>query len=315
MFREKIPASQLGAWLFAGMTPVLIQHLGGDSWVWVGVLGATGGVLSACLWRHEWEMTPWQAALSLVYTIIVIGTLLHRCDESWPHGDSYPAVPLFILGLAAWSAQKGPSAAARVGTVLFWAVLIMYLIVFGAGVRNVQLQWLVPHWTLPDATGLLVFLIPCAAACLLQPEKKWSARITMPVVFAVAAALITAGVMSVPVAQRVEDAFYEMTRSISLGGVAKRFEALISAGMTVGWFALISLLLSICGVLIQRIFTGWGRTGVWFAAAAAAGWLLCGLHIPGWFLLTGGALFWVVIPFLTQGLGSIKKSKKSENNA
>lgn len=315
MFREKIPARQLSAWLFAGMTPVLIQYLGGSSWTWVAVLGATGVLLSALVWRRGWEVRRWQAALTLFYTIIVIGTLLHRCDETWPRGNSYPAVPLTVLALAAWSAQKGPSAAARVGAVLFWAVLLMYLVVFGAGVRNVQLRWLIPQWTLPDAVGILIFLIPCAAACLLKPEGKWSARLSMPVAFAVAAALITTGVMSPPVAQRVEDAFYEMSRSISLGGVAKRFEALISAGMTVGWFALTNLLLTICGALIQKILTGWGKAGVWFAAVAAAGWMLCGLHIPGWILLLTGALFWVAIPVLAQGLEAIKKSKKSENNA
>lgn len=315
MFRERIPASQLSAWLFAAMTPVLIQYLAGESWVWVTVLGVTGLTLCVPLWRWGWSDRHWQSVLALIYTILAIGSLLHRCHESWPRGDSYPAVPLMVLALSTWAAQKGIAAAARVGAVLFWAVLLMYLVVFGAGVRNVQLRWLQPQWSFPDALGLLVFLIPAAAACLLKPEGAWSARLAMPVVFVIAASCITVGVMSVPVARGAEDAFYEMSRSISLGGVAKRFEAVISAGMTVGWFAVTTLLLSVCGALTQKICTGWGRAGVWLGAVGAAGWLLCGLHIPGWMMLAGGVLFWVVIPVLTQGLGLRKKSKKSENNA
>lgn len=315
MFREKIPSAQLSAWLFAGMTPVLIQLLGGSSWTWLIVAGTAGVVIALCVWRLGWEPTQWQASLLLLYNIIVIGSLLHQCDESWPVGNSYPAVPLIVLALAAWSAQKGPSAAARVGAVLFWVVLIMYLVAFGAGVKDVQLRWLKPRWDVPDAMGLLIFLLPSAAACLLRPNTKGGVRLMLPAVFTVAAAIITVGVLSAPVAMRLGNSFYEMSRSISIAGVARRFEALISAGMTVGWFALLSLLLSICGLCVQRLFAGWGRTGVWVGALLSGGWMLCGLHIPGWILRFGGALFWGAMPVLTQGLGRIKKSKKSENNA
>lgn len=315
MFREKIPAAQLSAWLFAGMTPVLIQLLSGSSWVWLIVAGTASVVIALCVWRLSWEPTRWQAAILLLYNIIVIGSLLHHCDESWPVGNSYPAVPLIVLALAAWSAQKGPSAAARVGAVLFWVVLIMYLVVFGAGVKDVQLRWLKPEWNTPDALGLLVLMVPTVAASLLKPNSKGSVRLMLPAVFVVAAAMITVGVLSAPVAMRLDNPFYEMSRSISIAGVARRFEAVISAGMTVGWFALLSLLLSICGLCAQKFFEGLGRGGVWVGALLSGGWMLCGLHIPGWILLFSGALFWGAMPVLTQGLGIIKKSKKSENNA
>lgn len=315
MFREKIPARQLSAWLFAAMTPVLIQFMSGGAWVWVAIAGGLGLLISAWIWQTGWEPERWQTPLLLIYIIIVLGTILRQCDESWPIGNSYPAVPLIVFALAAWSAQKGPAAAARVGAVLFWAVLLMYLAVLGAGAGNVQLRWLKPQRDVPDGLGMLIFLVPSAAASLLRPEGKWNVRLSLPVIFTIAAAVITSGVLSPSVASKVENAFYEMSRSISLGGVAKRFEALISAGMTVGWFALTSLFLSLCGNLFQRLFAGWGKAGVWIAALLAAGWMLCGLHIPSFLLLITGVVFWGVVPVLTQGLGQRKKSKKSENNA
>lgn len=308
MFREKIPARQLSAWLFTGLTPVTIQILGGSSWTWVGIAGIAGGAAAFCVWRSGWEPKRWQCPLLILYIIIVVGQLVSGAAGSWPAGDSYPAVPLILLALAAWSAQKGPSAAARVGAVLFWFILIMYLAVFGAGAKDVRVEWLKPQWAMPDGTGLLLFLVPSVAVCLLRRGEKWGPRLILPAVFTFCAVLITAGVLSPAVAGKVEGAFYEMSRSINLAGVARRFEALISAGMTVGWFALLSFFLTVCGALVQRFLEGWGKAGVWISALSAAVWMLCGLHISGWFLLIAGAVFWVAMPILTQGLEKRKKS-------
>lgn len=308
MFREKIPSRQLSAWLFAGLTPVLIQLLSGSSWAWIGIAGLISVLINCFVWRTEWEPKRWQSALILLYIIIVLGQLVSRAAGSWPVGNSYPAVPLILLALAAWSAQKGPSAAARVGAVLFWFVLIMYLVAFGAGIKDIELKWLKPDWQIPDAMGLLLLLTPAGAVCLLRSDEKWGARLILPAILTLCAALITVGVLSPAVAAKLENPFYEMSRSIHLAGVARRFEALISAGMTVGWFALVNLFLTICGTLFGQILEGWGRTGVWICAIAAATWMLCGLHISECILLIVGAVFWVAMPILTQGLGKIKKS-------
>lgn len=307
MFREKIPYPQLTAWLFAGMTPVLIQLFSGSPWTWVAIAGIIGVVLTMLVWRSGWQPSKWQCPLIFIYIVVFVGQLLSSAAQSWPKGDA-TAVPLILLLVAAWSAQKGPSAAARTGAVLFWAVLILYLAVFAAGLGDITCSWLLPRWELPDGYGLAVLLVPSFAVCLLGTGRKSVARLSLPVLFPVVGALITAGALSPEVASSLGNPFYEMTRSISLLGVARRFEALISAAMTVGWFALMSMLLTVCGVLTQKIFPGRGRSGVWLAAAAAAGVLLCGLHIPAIFMTLVGAVFWVVVPLITQGLVSEKKS-------
>lgn len=307
MFREKIPSRQLTAWLFAGIAPVSIQLLSSGSWIWVAAAGAVSVVLTLCLWQTPWEPRKWQSTILYVYIVLLLSQLLPYAAQSWPTGNA-TAVPLILLALAAWSAQKGVSAAARVGAVLFWAVLIVYLGVFGAGAKDVRWQWLQPRLDIPNPVGFTVLLIPAASTCLLAPDRKNGPRLLLPAVFALAAAIITSGVLSPEVAGNTPNAFYEMTRSINLLGIARRFEALISAGMTVGWFALLSLSLSICGSLAQKIFESKGRLGVWAGALAAAAMALCGLHISGWILFAGGAVFWVAIPLLTQGLEKRKKS-------
>lgn len=309
MFREKIPPRQLSAWLLTGLIPVLIQLLSGASWVWVAVAVAASLVLTLIMWHKGWELRKWQCPFLFIYIVVLLSQLLPLAAQSWPVGNSDPAVPLILLLLAAWSARKGPSAAARVGVTLFWAVLLLYLIVLCAGTKDAQLHWLKPQWNAPDALALTLLLLPAASACLLMGNTgARSARLFLLPLLLTTAAMITAGVLSPDVASDTPNAFYEMTRSIDLFGVASRFEPLISAGMTVGWFALMSILLTLCGVAAHKIFAGLGEGGVWLAAIAAAISRLCGLHIPGWIMLLSGTVFWVAMPLLTQGLDLRKKS-------
>ena len=308
MFREKISAPQLGAWLFAAMVPVGLQLLGSTPWIWVAGSGLFSLLLASSLWRSPREVSRLESGLLFIYVSVLMGQLLHETAQSWPVGNSDPAVPLILLGLAAWSAQKGPGAAARVGAVLFWVVLGLYLAVFAAGVKDVKLSWLKPDLYEPDWLGLTVFLLPWAGSGLLKTRGTPGRHGWLTVAFVLAGTLITAGVLSPAMAVGSANAFYDMSRSLDLLGVARRFEALICAGATVGWFALLSIFLTLCGSYAQKVFPGRGRAGVWAAAGAAAGWKLCGLHINPIYLLLAGTVFWVVVPLLAQGLGKIKKS-------
>ena len=308
MFREKIPPRQLGAWLFAAVVPVAIQIMGGDAWFGVTCAAALVFVMALILWRQPREVTKWEGVFLLLYIVVLTGELLRGAAQCWPTGNGDPAVPLVLLGLAAVSAKKGLSAAARVGAVLFWAVLGIYTVVFLAGGRDMQPEWLQLRWSVPDLMGLTVLLIPCGAAQLLEKGGNPGGHGLLGTVVISAGAIMTVGVMSPDLAEAMPDAFYEMCRSLDLWGIARRFEALICAGMTVGWFALLSLLLSLCGSYVQKIYPKLGGAPVWLCAAAAALWKLCGLHINAGFLLLTGAVFWVGIPLLTQGLEKIKKS-------
>ena len=308
MFREKIPSRQLCAWLFAGMVPVLIQLLSGGSWIWIAILGTASVSLTLLVWHTGWEPVKWLCPFLFMYIVLLLSQLLGAVSNIWPTGEREPWVGLILMAVAAWSAQKGTSAAARVGTVLFWAVLILYLTVFVAGTKEVNLPWLAPQWNLPDEMGLTVLFVPPLSVCLLKADAQKGTRMFLVPLFTVAAALLTTGILSPEIAVNTPNAFFEMSRSINLFGAVHRFEAVICAGMTVGWFALLSLLLSACSVLIEKILPQRGRVGLWLAAIGSAGVQLCGLHIRPFILLILGAVFWVAIPLLTQGLEKIKKS-------
>ena len=307
MFREEIPARQLAAWLCAAMIPVLVQLLAGVSWVWVLLAGLMSVLVVWIVWRSGAREYPkWLWASQLLFTIVLLGQLLEKTGESWPTGHQI-VVPLILLAVAAWSVLKGPSAAARVGGVLFWFIIIMYLAVFGAGVREVELEWLKPELSGVSWLGFALLLLPAGATALRRPGEKWGVRLVLPAVFALAASLITIGVLS-PLAAGKGNAFYELSRSLNLLGIARRFEAVVSAAMTVGWFALISMLLTFCGKHFEKLFDGHGKVGVFVGAALSGAWALCGLHIKPWIVCVCAAVFWVLPPLLAQGIDARKKS-------
>ncbi|MBQ7346302.1 MAG: hypothetical protein IJW45_09635 [Oscillospiraceae bacterium] len=304
MFREKIPGKQLGGWIFAALVPVVIQLGAGGSWVETGVAALACGGAVWLVWRFGAQRIRWLCLPRLVLTVVMVGVLVSNSAFSWP-GDNYPAVPLILLALAGWSAWKGPSAAARVGCVLFWFVLLMYLVVFGAGLGSVKVGWLRPWWRGVDLEVVLLLLVPALAMVLLRSEERWSGRVALPGAFLVAASVLVSGVMSPALA---EEGFYEMSKGLELLGVVSRFEAVISAGMTLGWFSLLSLLLSVCGRLAEELRKGWGRWGVVAGATGGAVWMLCDLSISMGVMAVLVTIFWVLLPLLEQGVGREKKS-------
>lgn len=237
-----------------------------------------------------------------------MGELLPLAAQIWPGGDQYPAVPLLILALAAWSAQKGPTASARVGCVLFWFVLIMYLAVLGIGISSVKWKWIAPQSGPVRPLAALLLLIPAGAAAVKKERSGWKPRLLLPGLLLLSASMITFGVLSAKLAAGSENAFFDLSRSLEIAGTARRFEAVISAGMTVGWFSLLSLCLVLCAQSAGRIHERAARPAVYLAAAMSAGYMLLKTPISETFLLILGAVFWVVLPLLTQGIEKLKKS-------
>lgn len=306
MFSEKIPSKQLGSWLFATLTPILIQFLSSTPWYWIVLFGVTSWVVTAMVVRFD---TPpkWLRVAQAVFLIILLGELLGCSADSWQTGNRYPAVPLLILGLATWSAQKGVEAAARVGCVLFWAVLLLYGVVLTAGVGEIEYNWFVFTEAPPNWQGILLLLTPVIAVTL-QKKEKTPGKMILTVAFVLLASIVTAGVLSPMNATQTENAFYYMSRGLKLADVLSRFEAFLSAAMTAGWFGLCSLYLSVIASHAETIFQGCGRGVIIIAAIVTAGWMLCGLHISAVVLTIIASVFWVVLPILAQGIVKRKKS-------
>lgn len=308
MYSEGIPGGQLAAWVFVAVVPTAIQLTAGASWLSV-LLTVLICLFCTCLvWR--WGITPTTksyAAAMWMLMAILLGVLSQEAIKCWSQGG-HVAVPLILLVLALWSAWKGPAAAAGIGCVLFWLFLILYLVLFAGGLNEIQLRWLKPTQTNVEGLGCVLLLVPAAAAIHLNKRECIKSRVFLIGLFCVLGSIITVGVLSPQVAANKEYAFYEMARSLTLLGQARRFEAVLSAGTTIGWFTMMCLCLTICGKVAENISSGWGGKGMVLAAALAAVCVLLRLQIPGVILLLFAGLLWVLIPISAQGMRGIKKS-------
>lgn len=306
MYSEKISPAQLTAWLFAATVPTAIQLSSGDGWV--GVLLAV--LLSLlCVWlRWKWGVTPEgriYAGAMWIFLVVLVGVLSKESAQCWPTG-SHVAVPLSLLALAAWSAWKGNRAAAAAGSVLFGLILLLYLLLFGSGISEVQMKWLKPTGQGVDAQSWLLLLTPAIAAIHLKSKEGLHPRLVLTGIICVMASVITVGVLSPTVAAGDTYPFYQMIRNIRILGQARRFEAVVSASTTIGWFSLISFYLSTAGEMAEQIRPGWRRKGILLAAGGAGGVLLWNVRLPGMFFLVLSAILWVLVPIMA----SVKEDRK-----
>ncbi len=309
MFRKDVPGAQMQAWIFVAMTAPLAQKLSGCGWVFAAIAGV---ICSVIVWGAvrltagaDWK--PWFCAVEVIWLAIALAICAGEAAGSWPMGDAWPVVPLVMLALAGWSAQKGPQVASRVAGVLFFLILIGYVPIFGAGAGQADWGELLPRWGRDDGTAGFWLLMPGVAAFLPWQKRRMGKALAGTVAFGIIAAGITCGVLTPALAQMVDTPFYEMSRSLSLLGMAERFEALVCALLTVGWYAALSLLLSAGGCLFGRIWKGKEPVGVWCLTLAAAAAVLCRLRTWGLLPAIGAAVFWIALPMLAGGLKKVEK--------
>ena len=169
-------------------------------------------------------------------------------------------------------------------------------------------MWLRPAKGTEPWLIIPLLLTPVGVIPLLKEKERRITGLPLIGIFVLLASVITLGVLSPMVAANTDNAFYEMTRSLSILETARRFEAVISAAMTVGWFALMSLYLTLCGHWAEEIKPGGRKTGIVLGAVVSGVLTLCDLHIDGRILAVWTTVFWVATPLITQGIDKQKKS-------
>lgn len=306
MCGETITHKRLWAWLTVAMSAPLAHFSGGS---WLGLLALEAACLGVCglLPRGVQDVKNSRivCCVEVVWTAVLLSQLIPASAGYWPGEKSEIIIPTALLALGAYSCGKRPS---RVAGVLFGVLVIMYIPVVAAGVKDVELRWLVPKSMAVSVWLVPVLLLPATGRFLTGADDggKWNFGILL---FGVALWMLTTGVLSPAVEEQVQTPFRELSRSLTIGA-ASRFESLISVVVTLGWFALASYLIH-CGAHFGEGLGVSKNLSSWLIALASFLMLLWDVRIKPEIAAGFAAFAWIILPVLW----SKKTWKKREKSA
>ena len=301
------------AWLIASVTAPLAVFAGGSSWpvVLAAVLACGAANLAVVRYcKKRCEVNRIISVIEWLWLCIYLGGIAAYSGNCWQEGSAYPVVPLVLVLLGCISAQSGGAQASKTGAVLLWLVVAVLGLVIGAGTKDIKLEWLKPGTGL-KSEEILLLLTPCVMVFMPVDKPRGVLRALLWIgVVTVAASLWINGAMSQKIAAQVKDPLYEFSKSISLLGTVKRFEAVVSCGITAGRFCLFSLILSTAGHIAENVKADLGKKAVWGCGIAASAGMLLGQIRLGIIAAVVSAVLWVLIPVLI--CWSEKRCEKKE---
>ena len=302
MYCNKKEEKQHTLWTMAALLAPLTQAASNCSWP---AAACTGVICVLLCWslEHfgvEGTSSKWIGAVQWLWMLLVVSEFLHWTMLCWPNHRSYHTVPLVLLSMAALASARGKETSSVSAAVLFWFTAVLLGVVLLSGIREVEIMNLKLEWKMQTAHLITVLLIP-AMGMGLGYEKREGKRL----LYAVAVAAVTGGVLSMQMVEEMEAPFYEMSRTLKFLGMGQRFESLAAAGMMLGYYILFTYLLSV----MANVWDVGKENGksVWISAVFAAMVFISGMRMNSKLLALGTILIWVLIPALEKSVKIMKK--------
>lgn len=173
-----------------------------------------------------------EAVAELVWTGVVLGSLIGVSGANWPGNRSEIVVPLGILPLALISGRGERSE--QTCATLFRIVMIPGILVLVKLIGTAELKWMAPepgNWT----PGLVVSLLYPALNGAVGGTKVRTAWYTA-LLAGLLALMIQSGIGMIP-AENMDSPLYELGRCVGTGG----FEIIVSVLLTFGWYGFASI--------------------------------------------------------------------------
>ena len=296
MSTNEITTKHLIVWIISSMIGAIVFCADGN---WIGTL-IGGSVVSLLVWLSLRLGDHWNGSVyrivQCIWLSVVLSQLLGYSADCWPTGErTFPVVPLSLLTLATISAHKGSECTAKGVCVLFWIMAGLLGIVVISGIPELNLAFLEPRNALVKPQILFLYLLPSLTGFF-----KYKIKSVYPfgvlIVFGVCISVWICGILSQQIANVAVWPFYESAKSVQFLNIAKRLESLVSAGVTIGNYALYSLLLCAAGNIGERF--GKRRAAVNLSSVTAAGFMLLNVKIDDSFLIIASGFLWVFLPLL-----------------
>lgn len=319
---EGVTLRQMAAFCFAALSAPAVTVCAGQSWQWTlaaSLLAATAEAGILLLWRQAGQTLPRAAVavwgkipggilllLAAAFAVLTMARFALVTDEAFPETEVRPFVPLTLLGVTAWSCSRGRTAAIRAVCVAAMFLIALYgTIFFFAAPDAVPERLLSPPS--PPSWRMACLTLPVWAVYLAAPDGK---RGPVPWVYAGALLLLPPAVSAICAAVPGSGgSFYVMAESVKVLSVAQRIEPLVSAALTVGWYAALCLPALAAGEVFDSL-GGKRRAGAVGACALAAAGAWGKPSVCPEIFLIGAAIFCIFFPALTLGIAALKKTEK-----
>lgn len=318
LMAHEIGPRQRWAWLAGGLSAAVAACACGIGWVWVLAGGLAGCAYYLYIDRKlpDCGLAPLLSApgavLSWLWTAAALAWAANLADRAFPMVDGDPLLGWVMLALAAWGSWKGAGSCARCAGVLCLFLMVLYGIIAVFAVPDIQWENLRPTGSWMDGAWVLgLFLLPAAVWYGPVPRRAgkpvWGMALLLPLA-AAALSAVTAGVLSPRLAASLPVPLYTLAESVSLFGVIKRMEPLLSAAITMGVFCLLSAMASGCRILAERFRLGrWGGAAACVLAAALMG-PAREIGLPE--ITVGGVILWGILPLLALYRTGRRKANK-----
>lgn len=304
MLNNKVTVLQMAIWIISAVAGPILYYSNGN---WFGLFPISVALslltgLAVCYGRH-WE-GPVYNFVQFLWIGILLSQFLIYSAKCWPTGEkAFPIVPLTLLILSGISATKGNKNAVNGISVIFWISLLLLGGVIAAGIENIKLEFLQPNKREIPPYIILALLLP-AAVGFIKCEKSNILPFAVVPFFVTAVSLWIAGSLSPELSEIISWPFYEAAKSVELFSVAKRFESLVSVGVTLCNYCLYSLLFCAAASIGEKC--GKKREAIIATVGISATLMLLGFRIDPIISTVISMILWVILPLF----GMLKKKEK-----
>ena len=241
---ERISTAEKWAWILTATVAPAAQFLPGWTWYWV----PAAALAAALLWGLSKSAGgKLRSALGIVALGLILCRSVRFMADGWRNFGSSPVMALLLLALAVWSLWKDGHRCRRACCAMFWLVMLLLATVVLAAVKDVRWERLVTRELRWNADGILVLLLPCLGVFEEKRDRSWRRWALALGVLTTVLAVATWGCLG------SEGDFFDLAGSLKLFGVVQRFEPLVAAALTLGWFAFAGYVLTAAQTLWRRL--------------------------------------------------------------
>lgn len=249
MHSENLTVRQMLVWIASAMSAPLAIYGGKASWEWTLIAGVV--CVGAALLVLRFGSADYGVVCRLIQLLalsIVAGEFAREVSPCW--GEDSGSMSLALLVLAALTAVNSPKQAGQVCCCVAWIAVIVYALVLAAGFKNIQWERLCEVGY--DSEILIVAYLLPAVWLLLPVQRSNGLPLMGMILFGLVISILCFGTLSAKGVVESPLPIYQYSKSLTMLGIAERFEAAASVVLTLGLFCTLSLLLNAAEKMIRH---------------------------------------------------------------